>query len=380
MYSAMPSLAGISAYSLAIPFRMAFKHASASRGETATIWVQAKSEDGTVGCGEGCPREYVTGETVETALAFVDQVRSAVLADISDIASLREWAGLNQQRIDVNPAAWCAIELSLLDLLAKQAGESVESMLGYPELSGEYQYTAVLGDSSEDAYTRQLEQYSQVGFRDFKVKVSGDLQRDRRRIAQVFDCCGEKVRVRVDANNLWSVPSEAIHYVQGLDAPIYAVEEPLRADDYEGAASVADELGIPVVLDEGITRMDQMAQLVEHSQRWILNVRVSKLGGIARSLAIVAAARRSGLKIIIGAQVGETSLLTRAALTVANASRDILIAQEGAFGTLLLNEDVCHESLIFGAGGRLDVGERFKRSEGFGLSLDSDLLADLGSC
>jgi hypothetical protein len=90
----------------------------------------------------------------------------------------------------------------------------------------------------------------------------------------------------------------------------------------------------------------------------------------------VESARSAGLKLIIGAQVGETSLLTRAALTVADASRDILIAQEGAFGDLLLEEDICSEPLVFGPGGRLDVGERFRGQAGFGLVVGSDRITD----
>ena len=42
-------------------------------------------------------------------------------------------------------------------------------------------------------------------------------------------------------------------------------------------------------------------------------------------------------------------MLTRAALTVANSARDILIAQEGAFGTHLLAHDVIDPPLMFGA-------------------------------
>ena len=60
------------------------------------------------------------------------------------------------------------------------------------------------------------------------------------------------------------------------------------------------------------------------------------------------------MPIVVGAQVGETSLLTRAAFTVARCARGILLAQEGAFGTLLLQADVCDPPLTFEAGGGLD--------------------------
>src|SRR5437667_398413 len=75
--------------------------------------------------------------------------------------------------------------------------------------------------------------------------------------------------------------------------------------------------------------------------------------GLPRSLEVIAAARRHGVPVIVGAQVGETSLLTRAALTVASQARDILLAQEGAFGTLLLGDDVCDPPLMFGPGGQI---------------------------
>ena len=78
------------------------------------------------------------------------------------------------------------------------------------------------------------------------------------------------------------------------------------------------------------------------------------MGGLLRSLQVVEAARAAGVGLVVGAQVGETSLLTRAALTVAHAGRDVLVAQEGAFGTFLLTEDICDPPLMFSAGGALD--------------------------
>jgi hypothetical protein len=70
---------------------------------------------------------------------------------------------------------------------------------------------------------------------------------------------------------------------------------------------------------------------------------------------VIAGARARGIGVIVGAQVGETSLLTRAGLTAARAASDALVAQEGAFGTFLLQRDVCDPPLMFGAGGMLDA-------------------------
>ena len=50
--------------------------------------------------------------------------------------------------------------------------------------------------------------------------------------------------------------------------------------------------------------------------------------------------------------VGETSLLTRAGLTIANAFRDCICAQEGAFGTHLLERDVVSQVRLVDHGHR----------------------------
>jgi hypothetical protein len=90
------------------------------------------------------------------------------------------------------------------------------------------------------------------------------------------------------------------------------------------------------------------------------------MGGLIRSLDVLERIRDAGLRVIIGAHVGETSLLTRAALTAANAARDILVAQEGAFGTYLLEHDVMDTPIMFGTRGKLDARE-LPAGPGFGM-------------
>ena len=52
------------AAALHLPFVGAFSHAAAERSRSSSIVVRLQTDDGTVGFGEGCPREYVTGETM----------------------------------------------------------------------------------------------------------------------------------------------------------------------------------------------------------------------------------------------------------------------------------------------------------------------------
>jgi len=337
---------------LDIPFKVAFRHASAERSETSSVWVESAS-DGVVGRGESCPRPYVTGETIDTARAFFTRHEAALRAHVVDLGSLRAWMDERREELDANPAAWCAIELAIVEMLALESGVTVEELLALPPLAGRFQYTAVLGDMRQDAFQATAGEYHRQGFTDFKVKLSGSADRDRGKIAVLREWAG--IRVRVDANNLWRTADEAVAFLQALDYPFHAVEEPIAPGQYADLAGIAAKLGCKVILDESFLRASQMDQLAGDPGAWIINLRVSKMGGLLRSLAVVRAARAARVGLIVGAQVGETSVLTRAALAVAHASRDILVAQEGAFGTLLLERDVCDPPLMFGAGGVLDV-------------------------
>jgi L-alanine-DL-glutamate epimerase-like enolase superfamily enzyme len=340
---------------LHIPFKVAFGHASANRAATQTIWVTAHAQGGSVGIGEGCPREYVTGESLATARAFIAAGSQEWRASIHDTATLSRWVTAHRADIDRHPSAWAAVELALLDLIGQTEGRTVESVLGLPNIAGSFRYTAVLGDAAPHAFAAQLAAYLRAGFRDFKIKLAGDLARDSAKV-QLLRAAGLSPHaVRADANNLWSDADQAIAHVDALGFRFWALEEPLRAGDYAGMRQVSAALGVKIILDESLVRADQLDALDDDVARWIANVRVSKMGGLLRSLRFAGEAHRRGLPMIVGAHVGETSVLTRAGLTLANAMRDCVVAHEGAFGTHLLAHDVIECPIMFGRNGVLDT-------------------------
>jgi len=332
-----------------------------------SLWVEARDGDGVAGLGEGCPREYVTGETIDSALAFVARHADSWCPRIEALDDLAACVEANRAAIDRNPAAWCAVELALLDLFGRRRGLPLEGLLGLAPLRGPFRYSAVLGDASAAAFDAQLAGYRKAGMGAYKIKLSGDLARDRAKVASLAAAGISPSSVRADANNLWKSAADAIGHVARLDFPFHALEEPLAAGDYAGMREVSSATGARIVLDESALREGQLDALAADTGRWIVNVRVSKMGGILRSLALVRRARAHGMAIIVGAHVGESSVLTRAALAVAQSAGEALVAQEGAFGTHLLERDPVAPCWMFGAGGLLDPADYQPVSNGLGL-------------
>lgn len=350
---------------LDIPFKAAFAHAAAVRECSGAVLAVARSTDGMVGMGEGCPREYVSGETQATALAFFERIRT-VATSIRDIEELKDFVHLHRYVIDANPAAWCAIETAVIDCLARDAGLSVEQLLQMPDCAGEFRYSAVLGVASRDAFEKQLQSYLAQGFIDFKVKLSGIAADDLTRLALLADL--PNLRVRLDANNLWRNADVATDYLRKLPGNFWAIEEPLGAGNLAGCRRLAERLGVRVILDESFLVEAQLDALYGDPTLWVPNLRVSKMGGLLRSLRVLERGVETGLQFILGAQVGESTILTRLALVLAKAYGMHILAQEGAFGTHLLAHDITSNPLMFGSHGILNAD--FRCSVGLGIDYD----------
>jgi sterol desaturase/sphingolipid hydroxylase (fatty acid hydroxylase superfamily)/L-alanine-DL-glutamate epimerase-like enolase superfamily enzyme len=361
-------LESLDVHSLAIPFTSSVRHASAERQTTQAVWVSVRS-GGLSGHGEGCPREYVTAEDLGGALAFCDAYREEWLEEIRGLEDLRRWVAGNALEIDRHPAAWCAVELALLDLFARGEGCSVETLLGLSSLRGDFVYSAILGDVEPESFAAHLQYYRSQNFRSYKMKLSGDFARDRAKV-DILSKAG--IRVRADANNLWADAGTAADYLLALEYDFTAVEEPLQSRDFEGMRALAERLSCPLILDESLTKKADLNRL-DDPQRWICNLRISKLGGLLRSFDVLASAQALGTRVVVGAHVGETSLLTRAALPLARAAAASLYAQEGGFGTHLLERDVVAHSLRFTEGGCLRIAPERGALPGWGLQILPDL-------
>src|SRR4029079_2856639 len=78
----------LTAYVVRIPLKKRIKHASHARTETDNVIVRVRLNDGSVGWGEGVPREYVTGEAAASALDLLKASDlKAQLSDCRDFTS-----------------------------------------------------------------------------------------------------------------------------------------------------------------------------------------------------------------------------------------------------------------------------------------------------
>jgi mandelate racemase len=146
------------------------------------------------------------------------------------------------------------------------------------------------------AAAAEAEQQLAAGFTAFKVKVGrGGLDADLETIRAVRQVIGDDAKLMVDYNQSLVV-SEAIDRARVLDDEgVYWIEEPTRADDYEGHARIAAAARTAVQLGENWWGPDDMSKSIAAGASDHVMLDVMKLGGVSGWLSGAALARAAGL-------------------------------------------------------------------------------------
>jgi L-alanine-DL-glutamate epimerase-like enolase superfamily enzyme len=354
----MSTIARVDVLTAQLPFRFAFGHALAERRSSENVYVKVTLDSGHVGFGEGVPRDYVTGETVDGAVAVLcDRYAPMLLGrrlerpeDVPALLESLERDTLLATGREPDPAAWCALELAVLDAAGHAFGCSASRWLA-PTQARVVHYDAVIPFSSPRRLAAIAVLVRALGFRQVKVKVGNDLDADLRALALLRRVLGAGIDLRVDANCAWSADEALAAIARMRPYRLSAVEQPLPADDLEGLRRVTAATTEQIIVDESLRTLAEAETLAQTRACDAFNIRVSKCGGLLRSAHIARIAADHGLTCVVGAQVGESGILSAAGRHLA-ASLPTVRYLEGSAGRLLLKEDLTAENVLPGWGGR----------------------------
>jgi muconate cycloisomerase len=192
---------------------------------------------------------------------------------------------------------------------------------------------------------QQARRMKLIGIAQVKVKVGFD--DDVARIRALREALGPRVSLRLDANGAWTI-ERALEVLDSVaSADIAAVEEPLGRGSLESLARLRREVSVPIMADESLVTVADAEALIAAQAVDYFNVRISKCGGLSRSLRIAGLAATAGIGVQVGSQVGETAILSAAGRHLAAHLEQIAFV-EGSYGTLLLTEDVSADPVRFG--------------------------------
>jgi L-alanine-DL-glutamate epimerase-like enolase superfamily enzyme len=269
--------------------------------------VQLTANDGTVGLGETAPSSRYK-ENVAGGLEFFGKVDARKLSFDDVEGSMKYVEGLAPG----NFAAKSAINIALLDGAAHKAGKAVYDFLGLGFRDRHHVTSFSIGIDKPDVIYKKV--LAAAKYPVLKLKVGGPNDRDNMKALRE---AAPKKWVRVDANEGWKTKEYALEMIEWLakDGFIQFIEQPMPAGtNPKDLAWLKARSPLPLVADESYHLAKDVSQCVEGYHG--VNVKLCKTGGVSNAYTALHAARKAGMKTMIGCMI-ETSILISAAAHLA---------------------------------------------------------------
>lgn len=224
-----------------------------------------------------------------------------------------------------DPVARAGAESALLDAWARLEGVPVHTLLGSVTRKQPFTLVTDMTISIADPahMAAQATMWHARGFKHFKVKVGKNLDDDARAIEQIVRAA-PGARLRLDGNEGLAARDamSLVSIARGLGVQLECFEQPCQRDDLEGMAYVTALAGCPVVADESIKTLHDLDRVVAKKAASAVNLKLVKHGGLIQAGRVGRAAKRAGLRVMVGAMV-ETRLGLSAMAHVARALGDV---------------------------------------------------------
>ncbi|MFT6934419.1 MAG: L-alanine-DL-glutamate epimerase-like enolase superfamily enzyme [Maribacter sp.] len=192
--------------------------------------------------------------------------------------------------------AICALDLAAHDLYGKLNNKPLYEIwdtntLHYPITN----YT--IGIASIE---KMVEKMQETPWPIYKVKLGTDddvaiVRELRKHTNAVF---------RIDANCAWTAAETIKNALLLKDLGVEFLEQPLKADDWEGMEKVMHQSVLPVIADESCIVETDVEKCALHFNG--INIKLTKCGGLTPALRMIKKGKKLGLKVMMGCMTEST--------------------------------------------------------------------------
>lgn len=272
------------------------------------------------GYGEATSNPYYNS-TVENMMQEIEAVRDKI--ETFDFTTPEVFHSFLRS-IGLSNFAICALDEAAHDLYGKLNEKPLYELWGtniqhYPTTN----YT--IGIAPID---KMVEKIKETPWPIYKIKLGTDddvaiIKELRNHTDAIF---------RIDANCAWTA-AETIRNAPLLkDLGVAFLEQPLKADDWEGMERVMHQSVLPIIADESCIVEADVEKCAMHYNG--INIKLTKCGGLTPALRMIKRAKELGLKVMVGCMTESTVGISAIAQLLPQLD---FVDMDGA---MLLKEDI----------------------------------------
>ncbi|MBL7178659.1 MAG: hypothetical protein ISS65_00410 [Desulfobacterales bacterium] len=356
-------------YPVSLPFSDEFSHSLRKRLSANNIIVEVIAEKGAIkGYGEGAPRSYVTGESQDSAVESICRFarQDNFPWELNDVSQIWDFVDRLSNGKDQNSAI-CAIETALLDAVGKHRGTSIIEYFPKDFLTGSVFYGAGIPLVRKSKILEFSRLIKSKEIHRLKLKMGKDYAQNKEIIETVHHVFGDDCELKVDVNGVWNRALAYQHIPLLSKYEVKVLEQPMTPNDSDLAdfAGMLQSSGVTLMADESACSLKDIKKIVKEGCYKMINIRLSKCGGIRNSLKLINYLRQNRIHFQIGCHMGESGLLSAVGRVLCLLCGDALF-YEGSYDEFMLKENITFKNVTFGSGGKAGP------LNGFGLGVEVD--------
>ncbi|HEA29529.1 MAG TPA: dipeptide epimerase [Leeuwenhoekiella sp.] len=274
-----------------LPLKHTFSISRESHDFQPTMIVSLGLDD-KIGYGEATSNPYYN-ITVASMISEIEDVRSTIESfDFTTPALFYEFLSTKA----LSNFARCALDLAANDLYGKRKGKPLYELWNtttahYPKTN----YTIGL-----DTVEKMVAKMQELPWPLYKIKLgTADDVAIVKELRQFTDAI-----FRVDANCAWSAEQTIANAPKLKELGVEFIEQPLKADDWDGMKRVIKEIVLPVIADESCILPEDVAKCAGHFHG--INIKLTKCGGLTPARKMIAEGKEKGLKVMVGCMTEST--------------------------------------------------------------------------
>jgi mandelate racemase len=289
----------IRARPVAAPMKRPLATSTGKLTESALLLIDIRTDQGIVG------RSYLFGlgrHNLPALAKLVEAMAQMVAGDALSPFDLEKKLRARYTLLGVHNIvlfAMSGIDMAAWDALGQALGQPLARLLGGTPRAVPAYNSKGLGLMPLSELEREARDLVEEGFRAVKLRVGrATAKEDLQALRIVKQAIGAGVTLMVDFNQALTV-AEALARGRMIDdeGGVLWIEEPVRADDFAGAARLARSIATPIQIGENFMGPEQMAQALAAGACDYVMPDAQRIGGVTGWMRAAALAQAAGLEM-----------------------------------------------------------------------------------
>ncbi len=279
--------------SLTKPYTIAYD----TMTDVELVFLEMTLENGIVGIGSASPAEAVIGENSQQTYRNLqsDFVQNLVGRDIRHFQQI---IFETQRHFQLLPGTQAAIDIALHDAFCKFIDIPVVDFYGQKISSLPTSVTIGIMDVNETL--EEARNFEQLGFKILKVKTGLDIDTDIERIVKLREVFNNRFKIRVDANQGYSINDLLKFFKATKDLDIELIEQPILVGKEAELDALDEDIRKSIAGDESLKNAKYAIQFANTKTFGIYNIKLMKCGGIVGAKEIASVAQHVGIDLFWG--------------------------------------------------------------------------------